>query len=141
MLLELREEVVRSETDAGKADAVEALGKLEGIERGGAEELERMRRPTSFAQVRPLDQAHAGIDRGGEDSRHVRGRDDPRQAGIAPPHPAPPSLHRYDVEIAVQGERSSEVPRQVARGPSVPCRERKHPDEAPVLLLADIAFS
>ena len=131
---------MRTELAAGKSEPVEPLGELERFEPGRAEELERMRRAASLAEVRPLHEAHAGIDGSGEDGGHVRRGDDPREAGVAPPHAAAPAAHRYDGEVAVQLEDAVEIARQLAGGHAVTGRQREEAHEARVLLLADVSF-
>ena len=140
VLVEGRLEVVRAKADAGQVEAVQLLAQLERIEPRRAEELERMRGAAPLAEVRPFDQAHAGIDRGGVDRRHVRRRDDPGQSRVAPPHRAPPAAHRHDVQVAVELEDFVEVAGQLAGGHAVPRRQREHADEAGELLLADVAL-
>src|SRR5262249_36048263 len=135
VLLERRLKIVRTEPHAGEIEAIELLRQLERIEPRRAEELERMRGAAPFAEIRSLDEAHAGIDRGGEDGGHVRRGDDPRQAGVAPPHRAAPAAHRDDAQTAIELEDFVEVARQLAGGHAVARRQREHADEAGVLLL------
>ena len=99
-----------------------------------------MRRPASLAQVRPLDQAHARIDGGRVDRRHVRRRNHPRQPRVAPPHRSPPAAHRNHHQVAIELKDFVEVARQLARRHGVTRRQREHPYETRELLLANVAF-
>src|ERR1043165_9379559 len=92
--------------------------------------LERPRRAARLAELRSFDQAHAGIDDGRLDVGDVRRRIRPMEAGVVPPHVAPPAAHPDDGEVAADVLGLVEEDGELADGQAVAVRDRVLPDKA-----------
>ena len=118
-----------SRRGVGGALAAE-LGHAIAIEPRRADEMEGPRRSPALAEVRALDETEARIDRGRLERRHVRRREDPREARLVEPPVAAPPVHLHDAERAVDSELALEKGAELSHRHAVAVRERVRSDEA-----------
>ena len=105
VLLERRPEDVRAEDDARQPERVRRVGRLVRVEPRRADELERPRRAAPFGEVRPLDEAAAGIDERGLGASACSGTAAPTRASrrVSRRVGARPAFaHRDDREVAAE---------------------------------------
>ncbi len=98
---------VRGEAGGGKANAgefqgVEAVRERFAVETWGAEMTERGGGAAADAELGEFKQADAGVEEGGLEAAHVRGRVDPWQAGVVDSAFAIPVRDGNDGEIEVE---------------------------------------
>ena len=96
-----------------------------------AEDPERQRGAPALGEVRPLQEAGAGVAECGMEVREVRRRRDPGQARLRPQHVASPALERHHRELQPQPELRHGEPGEladreaVARGDRQAAHERE----------------
>jgi hypothetical protein len=130
VLVPRRNEARGAEGDAREPLRGEVAREPVGVEPGRAHELEGPGRPAPLGEVRPLEQAHAGVDERRLRRRHVGRGEHPRQARRAEALPASPPAAGDDLELEVHAPLLAEEERELADRHAVPDRDVVEPAEA-----------
>ena len=136
-LLDTGREAHRVEADARHGAGVQRVRELHAVDPRRADVLERRVGSAAHRQVRALDRADAGVERGLVHVAHVGRRIDPGQRRVVEPVVAPPVLHRHDRQVRADLVLGVEELRQLAERHPVPDRHRREISGEPDRLLVE----